>query len=75
MKSKVIPDKSKRDAFGLCHLLVKSKFRRPPTAGEEESGEGQHLSNTVAKRRDVAQCLVGELKKSQIGEQRGHHRG
>ena len=32
MMSKVIPDTSKRDAFGLCYLVVTSKFRRPPTA-------------------------------------------
>ena len=49
---------SKHDSFGLTDLMVKAKFRRPPK--DETSAcaaVSANLSNTTAKRRDVAKRL------------------
>ena len=58
------------DSFDLKYLLVKSKFRRAPKEGTSTRAVvSAHLSNTTAKRRDVAKQLVGQLKN--IAEENG----
>ena len=52
------------DSFGLTHFLFKARFRRPPKEGNSTcTAVSAYLSNTTAKRRDVAKQLLGQLRK------------
>ena len=58
-----IPGTSKHDSFGLKYLQVTSRFRRPSKHGDSTyTSVSAHLSNTAAKRRDVAMQLLGQLR-------------
>ena len=52
------------DSFGLKYFLFKARFRRPPKEGNSTyTAVSAYLSNTTAKRRDVAKQLLGQFRK------------
>ena len=52
------------NSFGLKYLLFKARFRRPPKEGNSTyTAVSAYLSNTTAKRRDVAKQLLGQFRK------------
>ena len=52
------------DSFGLKYFRFKAGFRRPPKEGNSTyTAVSAYLSNTIAKRRDVAKQLLGQLRK------------
>ena len=56
---------SKQDSCGLRYLLAKSRFERwPKQGGSTYTAVSAHLSNTAARRRDVAKLLqLSKLRK------------
>ena len=65
---------SKQDSCGLRYLLAKSRFERwPKQGGSTYTAVSAHLSNTSAKRRDVAKQLMDQLRKSRRGKPRRHN--
>ena len=52
------------DPFGLKYFLFKARLRRPPKEGNSTyTAVSAYLSNTTAKRRDVAKQLLGQRRK------------
>ena len=60
----IILGTSKQDSSGLISMMVRSRLRRSPEHGNSTyTAVSAHLSNTTAKRRDVAGQLLGQLRK------------
>ena len=60
---------SMQDSFGLKHLVVKSKLRRPrKEVTSTYAAASAHLSNSTAKKRDVAKQLLsaGKLRRKMV---------
>ena len=58
-----------QDSSGLKHLVVKSKLRRPRKEGTSTyAAASAHLSNSTAKKRDVAKQLLsaGKLRRKMV---------
>ena len=56
------------NSFGLKYLLFKARLRRPPKEGNSTyTAVSAYLSNTTAKRRDVAKQLLGQFRKVAVG--------
>ena len=57
------PGSSNQDSIGLKCLMVRSRFRSTPKNGKDRyTLASVHLSNTTAKRRGVAQTLLGQFR-------------
>ena len=60
---------SMQDSFGLKHLVVKSQFWRPrKEVTSTYAAASAHLSNSTAKKRDVAKQLLsaGKLRRKMV---------